>query len=140
MWGPPYIAYPSFLKNILPTLFFWLNIWSRQLCFILPQGIKFSEGLTRIVWFLLVLWFDIAHANIHKAYRGTNRLTHINIYEHRLLYLHSICLDYAVWITSWYKNLLLLSFMYFYLLFLLLLTFKFILLRSAKSLLFITDL
>ena len=35
------------------------------------KGIKFTEGLTRMAWFLLVLWFDITHT----GHIGTNKLT-----------------------------------------------------------------
>ena len=44
-------------------------------CFI-HKGIKFTKGLKRMTWFLLVLWFDITHRQTHTGHTRTNRLTH----------------------------------------------------------------
>ena len=43
-------------------------------CAFMQQGTKFTEGLTWMAWFLLVLWFDVTHS-IYREYReysGTN--------------------------------------------------------------------
>ena len=44
-------------------------------CFI-QKGIKFTKGLKRMTWFLLVLWFDITHRQTHTGHTRTNRQTH----------------------------------------------------------------
>ena len=53
----------------------------------MPQGIKFTEGLTQITWFLLVLWFDITHAD--KNIQGPTDF-HTHIYFNTSHYVHTV--------------------------------------------------
>ena len=39
-------------------------------------GLKFTERLTWMTWFSLVLLVDITHRQTHTGHKGTNRLTH----------------------------------------------------------------
>ena len=66
------------------------------LCF-MQQGIK-STDVWHIMWFLLVLWFDITYTETHTQRQATqswtNRLTHPYKYEQHLLFAHSSSLLY----------------------------------------------
>ena len=43
----------------------WCLITSSTLLCFMKQGINFTEGLTLMTWFLLLLWFDIKHTDKH---------------------------------------------------------------------------
>ena len=116
------------LSLLLPTptstvhsvvLFRWLNEWLhhiwratlvnhtidvhmstlRTLMWVLC--IKASSLLRCDTWcfFLLVLWFDITHTNIHIDLH-----THINTYLHHLLCAHSSHFYYIELIIHWYQK------------------------------------
>ena len=53
-----------------------LEYQQHLVCF-MQQGIKFTEGLANMTWFLLVLWFHIIHRQTHTEKTWTNRLAHI---------------------------------------------------------------
>ena len=76
--------------------------------YFIQQRIKFSEGLTQMVWFLLVLSFDITHTDKHaQDTQGPKDLKmHANITWQHPLCAHDSYLHYTEWITCWYKSVL----------------------------------
>ena len=90
--------------NLWTQIFWTLALWYQQhlaVCF-MQQGVKFTKGLTGMTWFLLVLWFEITHANAQDTIGPIYWCTLINIYWLHLLYAHSTYL----YCSYWYKNLL----------------------------------
>ena len=81
----PYIAYPPYpnLPNASTHLHSFCCFFALAECVdlnflslvtVIPaapccmlQGRKFTEGLTGMTWFLLVLWFEITHANTYRT-------------------------------------------------------------------------
>ena len=73
-------AYPSFSHFVQPpnpalfvALFLRLNVWSSFMQF-MQKDVKFTQGLTWMIWLWLILWFEITHKNNHTGHTGANRL------------------------------------------------------------------
>ena len=53
----------------------------------MQQGIKFTQDLGQMAWFLQVPWFDVTHIDKHT--QDTEGLTQIYIYINNTCYMHT---------------------------------------------------
>ena len=60
----------------------------------MKQGIKFTQDLGQMAWFLQVPWFDVTHIDKHT--QDTEGLTQIYIYINNTCYMHTTATGIAL--------------------------------------------